>query len=111
MSLRNRLARLPAASFGATPMFAPQPAAPALVAALAGPAPSLLDDLRHRMDSILSRTRSEPRRELPRVDCPELPFCVERTELGPLHVRTLRLSGAHRVGRIPVTGARTASSE
>ena len=74
-------------------------------------APSLLDDLRRRMDHILTRTRSEPARELPAVDCPELPFCVERTELGPLHVRTLRLSGAHRVGRIPVTGARTASSE
>jgi hypothetical protein len=73
--------------------------------------PSLLDDLRRRMDAILTRTRSEPPRELPAVDCPELPFCVERTELGPLHVRTLRLSGAHRVGRIPITGARTASSE
>jgi uncharacterized protein YprB with RNaseH-like and TPR domain len=77
----------------------------------AGAPPSLLDDLRRRMDHILTRTRSEPARELPAVDCPELPFCVERTELGPLHVRTLRLSGAHRVGRIPVTGARTASSE
>lgn len=63
------------------------------------------------MDAILTRTRNAPPRELPAVDCPELPFCVERTELGPLHVRTLRLSGAHRVGRIPITGARTASSE
>jgi hypothetical protein len=106
-------------------MFSPAPAlapalasapalAPALASALASaPAetPSLLDDLRRRMDAILTRTRSEPPRELPAVDCPELPFCVERTELGPLHVRTLRLSGAHRVGRIPITGARTASSE
>jgi hypothetical protein len=63
------------------------------------------------MDAILTRTRSEPPRDLPAVDSCDLPFCVERTELGPLHVRTLRLSGAHRVGRIPVTGARTASSE
>ena len=69
----------------------------------------MLEDLRRRMDAIL--TRSEAKRELPAVDCPELPFCVERTELGPLHVRTLRLSGAHRVGRFPVTCARTASSE
>jgi uncharacterized protein YprB with RNaseH-like and TPR domain len=76
-----------------------------------GEAPSVLDDLRKRMDAILTRTRIELPRELPAVDCPELPFCVERTELGPLHVRTLRLSGAHRVGRIPITGAKTASSE
>ena len=110
-------------------MFSPAPPAIAPPAAVALPAvsmavrdlllapapapetPSLLDDLRRRMDAILTRTRSEPARELPAVDCPELPFCVERTELGPLHVRTLRLSGGHRVGRIPITGARTASSE
>jgi hypothetical protein len=61
------------------------------------------------MDAIL--TRSEAKRPLPAVDCPELPFCIEETEAGPLNVRTLRLSGGHRVGRIPVTGARTASSE
>lgn len=73
-------------------------------------APSILDDLRARMDAILSKHASEPR-HLPAVDVPELPFCVERTELGPLHVRTLRLSGAHRVGRAPVTAARRASSE
>jgi len=72
--------------------------------------PSVLDDLRARMDAILSKHASEPR-QLPAVDVPELPFCVEHTELGPLHVRTLRLSGAHRVGRAPVTAARRASSE
>src|SRR5688572_11466313 len=108
MSLRNRLARLTTA----TPMFAPEPVRPP--PAVPPPAPSsgsLLDDLRRRMDAILTRTRSEPARELPAVDQPELPFCVERTEHGPLHVRTLRLSGAHRVGRIPITGARRASSE
>jgi len=61
------------------------------------------------MDAILSRPAEA--RPLPAVDVPELPFAVERTEHGPLHVRTLRLSGAHRVGRAPVTAARTASSE
>ncbi|CAN5924692.1 hypothetical protein BH11MYX4_BH11MYX4_31490 [soil metagenome] len=132
MSLRNRLSRLTSA--GPAPSargleapeapfisFGPPPAPPASTLALAPApasvavaiedAPSVLDDLRRRMDAILVRTRSEPKRELPAVDCPDLPFCVERTELGPLHVRTLRLSGAHRVGRIPVTGARNASSE
>lgn len=103
------------APVGPTPAAAP---APPVLEAVCEPAvaqtaerPSVLDELRRRMDSILTRTRSEEPRELPAVDCPELPFCVERTELGPLHVRTLRLSGAHRVGRVPVTGARTASSE
>ena len=130
MSLRSRLSRLSSAGpVGSPPPDAPfisfgaPPSEPLLSAVRgAGPAPStvtlaiddaptVLDDLRRRMDSILTRTRSEPKRELPAVDCPELPFCVERTELGPLHVRTLRLSGAHRVGRIPITGAKTASSE
>jgi uncharacterized protein YprB with RNaseH-like and TPR domain len=63
------------------------------------------------MDAILERTRAEPRRPPPRVDLDELPFCVEDTEAGPLHVRTLQLSGAHRVGRAPVTAARTADPE
>jgi hypothetical protein len=115
MSLRNRLARLTTA----TPMFAPEPraaapeAAPALAPALVAAAdgPLVLDDLRRRMDAILTRTRAEAPRAMPAVDTPELPFFVEQTELGPLNVRTLRLSGAHRVGRVPITGAKTASSE
>ena len=127
MSLRSRLSRLASAGPAPSPREAPfisfgPPAAvpvaqllpdppPAAVAVSIDEAPSVLEDLRRRMDSILTRTRNEPKRELPAVDCPELPFCVERTELGPLHVRTLRLSGAHRVGRIPVTGAKTACTE
>jgi hypothetical protein len=73
----------------------------------------VLEDLRARMDSILARTRAEPKRAPPRVDDAEteLPFCVEDTPDGPLHVRTLHLSGAHRVGRAPITAAKTASSE
>ncbi len=63
------------------------------------------------MDAILTRTRAAPASALPRVDFADLPFCVEDTPAGPLHVRTLRLSGAHRVGRAPVTFARGASSE
>lgn len=106
MSLKSRLARLNGAGLGgAAP--APAPAPPLEQAASS----SILDDLRARMDHILARTRAEARREPPRVDDSELPFCVEQTESGPLHVRTLRLSGAHRVGRAPVTAAKTASSE
>lgn len=123
MSLRNRLARLPAGVFGASPMFArrdpaaaPDPAPvpdpdPDLSAPLPAPPSSLLDDLRRRMDAVLTRTRAAPKRELPDVSACDLPFCVERTEHGPLHVRTVRLSGAHRVGRVPITSARSASSE
>ncbi len=118
MSLRNRLARLTSAGPTPEPPFISFARAPALDPARAPApapafcdAPTVLDDLRRRMDAILTRTRNEPKRELPAVDCPDLPFAVERTELGPLHVRTLRLSGAHRVGRIPITGAKTASSE
>ncbi|MBX3188996.1 MAG: ribonuclease H-like domain-containing protein [Labilithrix sp.] len=99
MSLRSRLARLSVSSPAHTPD--PVPAS----------APTLLDDLRARMDAVLSRTRAEPPRAPPPVDVPDLPFCVEHTAEGPLHVRTLRLSGAHRVGRAPVTAARAASSE
>ena len=42
---------------------------------------------------------------------PEPPFAVEQTPKGPLHVRTLRLSSAHRVGRAPIMLARSALSE
>src|SRR5262249_49616164 len=41
----------------------------------------------------------------------ELPFVCEPTAAGPLHVRSIRLSIAHRVGRIAVTDASTASGE
>ncbi len=82
--------------------------APPPTPALEG-SPNVLEDLRARMDAILAKHATP--RVVPAVDVPELPFCVERTELGPLHVRTLRLSGAHRVGRAPVTAARRASSE
>lgn len=110
--------------FARAPSVAPIEVAPLDVAAPSPPTapprpphppaaevPSVLDELRRRMDAMLTRSRSEAPRPLPSVDCPELPFCVERTELGPLHVRTLRLGGAHRVGRVPITGARSASSE
>ncbi len=124
MSLRNRLARLDgttrvASSTDAAPAASPFISFARAEAAVPPPPPviaereggSVIEDLRRRMDALLARARAEPKRELPSVDVPELPFCVEHTELGPLHVRTLRLGGAHRVGRISVKGAKTASSE
>lgn len=71
----------------------------------------LLDDLRSRMEAILSRTRGPSPAPPPRVDIGELPFCVEETSAGPLHVRTVRHGGEHRVGRIPVATARGSSAE
>ncbi len=131
MSLRKRLSRLDGAGLAAgggpsatelpklfssvaRPPSAPlPPKAPDLAPLpdVPGAGSSVLEDLRKRMDAILTRTRSESPRALPRVDFGDLPFCVEHTPEGPLHVRTLRLSGAHRVGRAPVTFARTARSE
>lgn len=72
---------------------------------------STLDDLRARMDAILARTRAEPPREPPRVDVADLPFCVEDTPAGPLHVRTLRHGAEHRIGRVPVAPGRHADAE
>ncbi len=69
---------------------------------------SVLEDLRARMEAILTRTRAEPRREPPRVDVDELPFCAEDTPLGTLHSRVVRHGGEHRIGRIPIAPARRA---
>src|SRR4051794_2955520 len=45
----------------------------------------VLEDLRARMEAILTRTRAEPKPPPPRVDIADLPFCVEDTLDGPLH--------------------------
>jgi uncharacterized protein len=103
------------------PLFAPKAASKPSVAVVAprvetmrtqGPIESggVLEDLRARMDAILTRTRSEPKREPPRVDVAELPFCVEDTPAGPLHSRIVRHGGEHRIGRIPVAPARRADA-
>lgn len=76
-----------------------------------GSSGSLLEDLRSRMDAILTRARSEPPRTPPAVDVAELPFCVEDTPLGPLHSRTVRHGGEHRIGRIPIAPGRRADAD
>jgi hypothetical protein len=68
-----------------------------------------LDELRARIHAVLART-SPPRPPPPAVDAPDLPFVTYDTPVGPLHVRTLHLSAAHRTGRAPVLAARDASS-
>ena len=72
---------------------------------------AVLDDLRARIRSTLERSARRAPPPLPAVDTVDLPFATLETPSGPLHVRAQRLSPTHRTGRIPVAGARDASSE
>jgi uncharacterized protein YprB with RNaseH-like and TPR domain len=106
VSFRSKLLRLEAAL--------PPPAAPCLGPArdpdrAPDPRSATLDSLRQRIAAVLTR-EGRPPRPRPPVDCPDLPFLTEQTPLGPLHVRSLRLSAAHRTGRAPVLAARDASA-
>lgn len=123
--LQSRLSRLATRTpFEEEPSDEPRLFAPIAPPSFVTPAPSsavrtkapdaagfTLDDLRARMEAILSRTRSEPAASPPRVDVPDLPFCVEDTPDGPLHVRTVRHGGEHRVGRFPIASGRRANRE
>jgi len=59
-----------------------------------------LDDLRARIQAALDRKTAQV--PPPPVDTVDLPFVSRDTPLGPLHVRTQRLSAAHRTGHAPV---------
>ncbi len=104
MSLRSKLQRLDGSR------LQPAPASPAPAASAAPPS---LEDLRRRIAAVLSRGAApSPSPPAPRPeDAPsaELPFVAEETAHGTLHVRTLRLSAAHRTGHAPVLPARDAS--
>jgi len=107
VSFRSKLARLE----GNVPREDAAPAATRETAnaEAAPPArPAVLDALRARMRSILERAMPGP--APPRaVDTPDLPFTTTETESGPLHLRRIALSPAHRTGRHPILPARTAS--
>jgi uncharacterized protein YprB with RNaseH-like and TPR domain len=103
VSLRSKLSRLSAPAPARGPRDSP--AAPDPTARIA-----LLDDLRAKMQAALERTAPRPL-PLPRVDTCELPFVTTETPSGPLHVRTQRLSAAHRTGHAPVACGRDASPE
>ena len=121
---RESKASLPEPAMFDAPLFTPAPALARSVVSRAEPeqasasvdrhdvsAPgSVLEDLRARRAAVLERTRAEPKREPPRVDVAELPFCVEDTAAGPLHSRTVRHGGEHRIGRIPIAPARRADA-
>jgi uncharacterized protein len=71
----------------------------------------ILDELRARIETTLARTALRGERPPPPVDTLELPFAALETPAGRLHLRTQRLSPAHRTGRAPLTCARGASAE
>ncbi len=110
VSLRRKLDRLNLAGPGApTPRARAPEDAPAPPDAAPSERPAVLDDLRARMRAVLERsTAKTPPRA---VDTTELPFVTTDTPHGPLHLRRLRLSPAHRTGRAPLLPARTASPE
>jgi uncharacterized protein YprB with RNaseH-like and TPR domain len=69
----------------------------------------LLDDLRARIRATIER--SVPRSPPPSVDTVDLPFSTVDTPSGALHVRTQRLSAAHRTGRAPIASAFEADAD
>ncbi len=73
------------------------------------PARVLLDDLRAKMDAILSR--APVTRAPATLDAPELPFVTEVTALGDLHRRVVRFPLSHRVGHKSVGPAHSADAE
>ncbi len=71
-----------------------------------------LDELRSRIQAVIERSaRKAPRapHEEASLESPDLPFTVEESPLGSLHVRTLRLLPSHRTGQAPILAARHAS--
>jgi uncharacterized protein YprB with RNaseH-like and TPR domain len=61
-----------------------------------------LEALRRRIARILTKTSPVVKRTPADPSAGDLPFLREDTPLGPLYVRTRRLSAAHRVGRAAV---------
>jgi uncharacterized protein YprB with RNaseH-like and TPR domain len=100
MSFRDKLLRLDSPAFSPGP--APSPAAPR---------GDLLADLRTRIQATLERTARRAPRPPPVVDTIDLPFASTETALGALHVRTQRLSPAHKTGRALLGPGRVASAE
>jgi uncharacterized protein YprB with RNaseH-like and TPR domain len=100
VSLRSKLSRLESGF-----------RAPADAPVIATARVDLLADLRARIQATLERTARRAPAPPPPVDTVELPFATTETPLGPLHVRTQRLSAGHRTGRAPLACARDASAE
>jgi uncharacterized protein YprB with RNaseH-like and TPR domain len=117
VSLRSKLARLDFVSHALESRPQPGGAAdvpsegPKLACADAVDRARILNDLRARIERTLERTARRAPAPRPPVDTEDLPFATQDTPGGPLHVRTQRLSPAHRTGRAAVACARDASAE
>jgi uncharacterized protein len=110
-SLLTKLSRLGSVGPATPPAAAPAEETPCAPAPAEPSRGAMLDDLRARMQAVLARAAKREARPVQPLDAPELPFVTHETPLGPLHERVLRLSPAHRMGRIPVSPARAASAE
>jgi len=75
------------------------------------PRADVLADLRTRIQATLERTARRAPLAPPAVDTVDLPFATLDTPLGPLHVRTQRLSPGHKTGRALLGPGRVASAE
>lgn len=65
-----------------------------------------LDELRNRISRIVAKVSAPAPR--PDPTAAELPFYLEQSDLGPLHVRREKAVPAARVGRVPLVAARDA---
>jgi uncharacterized protein YprB with RNaseH-like and TPR domain len=104
VSLQSKLARLELAP---PPVSGVDHAAAEPLACGPGPPDrsGILADLRARIQATLERGACRSLARPPAVDTVDLPFATVQTPAGPLHVRTQRLSAAHRTGRVPLSGA------
>ncbi|HRI72158.1 MAG TPA: ribonuclease H-like domain-containing protein [Polyangium sp.] len=87
----------------AVPKIAPGPESPAEAALRSKPT---LDELRNRISRIVAKVSAPAPR--PNPTATELPFYLERTDVGPLYVRREKAVPAARVGRVPLVSARDA---
>jgi len=105
-SFASKLSRLPKMDGAPTgPLLGPTPVqdSPAEAAAKSKPT---LDELRNRISRIVAKVSAPAPR--PDPTAAELPFYLERTDVGPLHVRREKAVPAARVGRVPLVAARDA---
>jgi len=105
--LTNRLSRLEATMAQGSGVSRPVD-----VAMANAPRAEKLAELRARIQAVLERGGRSGLEPRPRVvDDAELPFALERTPLGPLYVREIRLLPSHRTGHASVLPSRDASSQ
>lgn len=116
-SFASKLSRLPkmpgeapsvapsAPANASAPVAARAPASDSAAEAALKSKPTL-DELRNRISRIVAKVSAPAPR--PNPTAAELPFYLERTDVGPLYVRREKAVPAARVGRVPLVSARDA---